>query len=144
MEGARKLKAVMITISVALLLGGCARDPQKAKAKYLAQGQKYMKKGQYGDASVEFRNALRLDPRFVDAYYQLAQADLAQRDWQGAYASLKKAIELDPGRLDARLDRGRLYLAARQFNKAGGEGKFILQEEPKNVGGYQLLGAALI
>ena len=64
MEGERKLKAVVMVISVALILGGCARDPQKAKAKYLAQGQKYMKKGQYGDASVEFRNALRLDPRW--------------------------------------------------------------------------------
>ena len=93
MEGARKLKTAVIAMSVALLLGACARDPQKAKAKYLAEGQKYMKKGQYGDAAIEFRNALRLDPRFVDAYYQLAQADLAQHDWNAAYESLEKAIE---------------------------------------------------
>src|ERR1700721_3512986 len=97
MEGARKLKAVVITISVALLLGGCARDPEIAKAKYLAEGQKYMKKGQYGDASVEFRNALRLDPRFVDAYYQLAQADLAPRDWRRADTALEKPSGLAPG-----------------------------------------------
>src|SRR5271168_2848279 len=130
-------------LSAAVLLCSCARNPRVAKAKYLAEGQNYMKKGQYGDASVEFRNALRLDPRFVDAYYQLAQADLAQRDWQGAYASLEKAIELDPTRLDARLDRGRLYLAARQFDKAEDEANAILQEEPKNVGAYQILGSAL-
>jgi tetratricopeptide (TPR) repeat protein len=144
MKRATKLKSAVIAISVSLLLNACARDPQKAKAKYLAAGEKYMKKGQYGDASVEFRNALRLDPRFVDAYYQLAQADLAQRDWRGAYTSLGKAIELDPGRLDARLDRGRLYLAARQFDKAQEEANSILQEQPNNVGAYQLLGAALI
>jgi tetratricopeptide (TPR) repeat protein len=144
MQGDRKLKTAVIAISVTLLLGACARDPQKAKVKYLAEGQKYMKKGQYGDASVEFRNALRLDPRFVDAYYQLAQADLAQRDWQGAYVTLAKAIELDPGRMDARLDRGRLYLSARDFDLAKEEANAILQEEPKNVGAYQLLGAALI
>src|SRR5580692_10660520 len=113
MEGARKLKAIVITISVALLLGGCARDPQKAKAKYLATGQNYMEKGQYGDAAIEFRNALRLDPRFVDAYYQLAQANLARHDWPAAYAALEKTIELNPSRLDARLDRGRIDLAAR-------------------------------
>src|SRR5271170_8357774 len=116
-------------LSAAVLLCSCARNPQVAKAKYLAEGQKYLKKGQYGDASVEFRNALRLDPRFVDAYYQLAQADLAQRDWRGAYASLEKAIELDPGRLDVRLDRGRLYLAARQFDKAQEEANAILQKD---------------
>ena len=144
MERTRKLKTVVITISVALLLGACARDPQKAKAKYLAEGQKYMKKGQFGDASVEFRNALRLDPRFVDAYYQLAQADLAQRDWQGAFTSLEKAIELDPARLDVRLDRGRLYLVGRKFDKAEEDANAILQKEPSNAGAYQLLGAALV
>jgi tetratricopeptide (TPR) repeat protein len=140
----RQIQTAILFLSAALLLSSCARDPQRAKAKYLAAGQKYMKKGQYGDAVVEFRNALRMDPRFVDAYYQLAQADLAQRDWQGAYASLQKAIELDPGRLDAKLDRGRLYLAARQFDKAEEEANSILQLEPKNVGAYQLLGAALM
>jgi tetratricopeptide (TPR) repeat protein len=144
MQGARKLKTVVIAISVALLFVACARDPQKAKTKYLAEGQKYMEKGQYGDASVEFRNALRIDPRFVDAYYQLAQAELAQRDWRGAYAALEKTIELDPGRLDARLARGRLYLGARQFDKAEEEANSILQQDPKNVGANQLLGAALV
>src|ERR1700676_4102304 len=144
MERATKLKSAVIAISVSLLLSGCARDLQKAKAKYLAEGQKYMKKGQYGDASVEFRNALRLDPRFVDAYYQLAQADLAQRDWRGAYTSLEKTIELDPGRLDARLNRGRLYLAARQFDKAGEEAKSILEKDTTNAPGYQLLGTSLM
>jgi tetratricopeptide (TPR) repeat protein len=139
----RQIKTAILLIFAALL-SSCASDPQKAKAKYLAAGQKYMKKGQYGDAVVEFRNALRLDPRFVDAYYQLAQADLAKRDWQGAYASLQKAIELDAGRLDARLDLGRLYLSVRKFDLAEQEANSVLQLEAKNVGAYQLLGSALI
>lgn len=133
-----------LVMSAALLLGGCAGDPQKAKVKYLASGQKYMKKGQYASAAIEYRNALKLDPRYTDAYYQLAQAALAQHDWQGAYGSLAKAIELDPNRLDARLDRGRLYLAARQFNQAEEEANFLLEHDPKNAGAYQLLGATLI
>jgi tetratricopeptide (TPR) repeat protein len=135
---------VAVTISLSFFFTSCKSNPQKAKVEYLAEGQKYMKKGQYGDASVEFRNAVRLDPRFVDAYYQLAQADLAQRDWQGAYDSLQRAIELDPSRLDARLDRGRLYLAARQFDKAEEEARAILLDDPKNAGAYQLLGASLM
>lgn len=138
------MKSIVIAMLVACLLSACSKDPQKAKLKYFAKGQQYMKKGQYGDASIEFRNALRLDPRFVDAYYQLAQADLAQKDWRSAYTSLEKTIELDPGRLDARLDRGRLYLAARQFDKAEDEANAILQREPKNVGAYQILGDAFI
>src|SRR6202165_552261 len=106
---------------VILFLSSCAANPEKAKTKYFLAGQSYMKKGAYGDAAVQFRNALRMDPRFVDAYYQLSQADLARNDWAAAYTALEKAIELDPTRLDARLDRGRLYLASREFNQAEDE-----------------------
>lgn len=42
------------------------------------------------------------------------------------------------------MDRGRLYLAARQFDRAEDEGNFILKQDPKEVGAYQLLGAALM
>src|SRR5579864_7397384 len=145
MTGAKKqIARAMVAFLAAAALSSCMRDPQKAKAKYFAAGQGYMKKGQYGDAAIEFRNALRLDPRFVEAYYLLARADLAQRDWRAAYSSLEKAIELDPSRLDARLDRGRLYLAARQFEKAEDEAHFILKRDSTNVGASQLLGVALM
>lgn len=145
MKGAHaKAKLATALISVVLVLSSCARDPQKAKAKYVDLGKQYMKQGQYGDAAIEFRNALRLDPRFVDAYYQLAQTHIAQQDWGPAFDSLEKAIELDPSRLDARLDRGRLYLAARQFNNAEEEADSILNRNSREVGAYQLIGAALI
>ena len=88
--------AASVVLSLAVLLVSCSANPQKAKAKYLASGQKYFKKGQYASAAIEYRNALKIDPRFVDAYYQLAQASLAQHDWRSAYDSLGKAIELDP------------------------------------------------
>ena len=77
MKAARnQVTLAMALICACLMPLSCSKNPEKAKAKYLAEGQKYMKKGQYGDAAIEFRNALRIDPRFVDAYYQLAQAEL--------------------------------------------------------------------
>lgn len=139
-----RVSAAIAFVCAGFLLCSCSRNPLVAKAKYLAEGQKYMKKGRFGDASIEFRNALRIDPRFVDAYYQLAQADLAQHDWRGAYGALEKTVELDPTRLDARLDRGRLYLSARQFSSAEEDANYILQRQSNNVGAYELLGAALI
>src|ERR1700730_3767260 len=81
MKRSRNYLPVAVVLLSAALLGSCSSDPEKAKLKYLAAGQSYMAKGLYGDAAIEFRNALRLDPRFVDAYYQLAQADLARHEW---------------------------------------------------------------
>src|SRR5215469_14412037 len=62
------ISTAIVLIIPALLLGACSKDPQKAKAKYLAAAQKYMKQKHYGDAAVEFRNAIRLDPRSADTY----------------------------------------------------------------------------
>jgi tetratricopeptide (TPR) repeat protein len=144
MRGTMKQVTIAIVLMSAVVLNSCTNDPQIAKAKYFAAGQNYMKNGKYGDAAIEFRNAVRLDPRFVEAYYQLAHADMALNDWSAAYATLAKTIDLDPTRLDVRLDRGRLYLAAREFDQAEDEATFILKQEPKDAGAYQLLGAALI
>ena len=103
-----------------------------------------MEQKKYGDASVEFRNAIRIDPRFIEAYYQLAQAELAQHDWPGAFGALEKTIELDPSRSDARLQRGRLYLLGRQFDEAEQDANTILRADPNNAGAYGLLGGALL
>ncbi|MGB2633596.1 MAG: tetratricopeptide repeat protein [Candidatus Acidiferrum sp.] len=129
---------------LACLVAACADDPQKAKVKYLASGENYMQKGKYGDAVIQFKNALRFDPQFVNAHYQLAQAQLAQHDWQAAYASLNTVITLDPHRLDARLARGRLYLSARDFHNAELDAEDILHGDRKSVAGHQLLGAAYL
>src|SRR5271163_1641792 len=129
----KQATVALILTTVIFLASSCARDPQRAKMKYLAVGQRYMTQKQFGDAAIEFRNALRLDPRFVDAYYELAQATLAQHDWKTAYVSLEKAIDLDPSRLDARLDRGRLYLAARQFDKSEEEANFVLKQNTNDA-----------
>lgn len=144
MKGNKALAIVSVMAVCTALFGACAGNPEIAKAKYVANGQKYMKKQQYASAAIEFRNALKIDPRFVDAYYQLAQASLAQRDWRAAYAALEKSIELDPSRLDARLDRGRLYIASRDYKKAEEDANYVLARDTKNIGAYDLLGAALV
>jgi TolA-binding protein len=83
-----QLRNAILLASAVLALTSCASDPQKAKAKYLASVQKYLKSGRFADAAIEFRNVIRLDPRSADAYYQLGQADLALHDWQGAYLAI--------------------------------------------------------
>src|SRR5579864_9398075 len=107
----RAISGSAVAITVSLLLVSCARDPQKVKANYVQKGVAYMKKGQYSSAAIEYKNALKIDPTYVDAYIRLAQADEALGDGNSAYAALEKAVELDPNRLDSRLERARLFLA---------------------------------
>ncbi|MGH9827966.1 MAG: tetratricopeptide repeat protein, partial [Blastocatellia bacterium] len=76
----RVILSLAAAITVSLFLVSCARDPQKAKAGYVQKGMAYMKKGQYSSAVIEYRNALKIDPSYIDAYIKLAQADAALGD----------------------------------------------------------------
>jgi tetratricopeptide (TPR) repeat protein len=133
-----------LTFLAIVMLAGCSLDPQKGKVKYLESGNRYMKAGKYQEASIQFRNAIKLDPRFAEAYYQLAQADISLHQWNPAFTALQQTIELDAQRLDAHLDVARFYLAARDYEKAEKEASLILGKDPSNTAAYQILAEAQI
>jgi len=53
-----------------LLATGCRKAPEVAKRQYLQSGEKFMEQGRYRQAEIQFRNALRIDPQFAEAYLQ--------------------------------------------------------------------------
>lgn len=146
-----RCKAILILAVMApLILSACAGNPEKAKLSYLEKGKAYMNKGSYSSAAIEFRNALKIDPKYTEAYVQLAQADLRLADGSGAFNSLQSAIEIDPNRTDARILRGNIYmLAARQqrkpeyYSNAEDDANFILKQDPQNAQAHHLLGSVL-
>ncbi|MHB8411997.1 MAG: tetratricopeptide repeat protein [Candidatus Acidiferrales bacterium] len=142
-ESLRRVSGVLaLALAASFLLASCFRNPEKSKLNYVAKGQAYMKKGQYSSAAIEYRNALKIDPRYVDAYIKLAQADEALRDGNSAYAALEKAVQIDPNRVDARLERAKLMIAARLFPKAEDDANFVLKLDPNNADAYRIRGSA--
>src|SRR3982750_1327060 len=76
--------ALAISLMLAIISVGCARTPQQKQAKFLERGKKLLAAKTYDRAALEFRNAIQVDPREAEAYYQLAMADLGMRDFRGA------------------------------------------------------------
>lgn len=142
-EWIRAVAAVSATVSLSLLLISCAANPEKAKLNYLNKGEGYMKQGQYSSAVIEFRNALKVDPKYVEAYYQLANACIPLRDGPCVGKALSQGIALDPNREDIRLLRGSLSAASHDYASATADANFILKENPKSVGAHRLLGEIL-
>jgi tetratricopeptide (TPR) repeat protein len=134
---------VALGILIVTAVTACSASPQEKGRRYLDGGKQYVQKGDYQNAVIQFRSALKLDPRSVDALYALAQAELSLHEWIQAVSALDQAIELDPERQDVRLTRGNLYLAARDFSKAAADGAAIVEKDPQNGAAYRLLGAAL-
>jgi tetratricopeptide (TPR) repeat protein len=57
----------MVLILSVLSCGG----PEEKKMKFFNKGKSLYEKGDYVKASLEFKNALQIDPKFSQAYYML-------------------------------------------------------------------------
>jgi len=142
--GTRRISSCLLPVFLMAGLLGCSHNPNAGERRYFESGERYMKQGKYQEARTQFRSALKLDPQFIDAYYELAQCDLALDEWPDALVALTQLTRLDPNRLDARLALGQLYLAAREYDKADDEAKAVLDKDPNNVAAYKLLGGSQI
>src|SRR5579885_1860712 len=91
--------AILLFVGTGIFLSGCSRDPNVRKQKYYNSGLEYLKKGKPADAVIQFRNALKVDPRFAEAWTTLGQTLFSQRDYQDAYKSFNNAIGANPNYL---------------------------------------------
>ena len=87
---------------------GINRTPQpettgaSAKAKLLFdEGMKQTEAGQHSQAAESFRQAVRLDPEFADAYSALGREYFRMKEWQKAIDSLRRATVLHAKERDA-------------------------------------------
>jgi tetratricopeptide (TPR) repeat protein len=136
---------VFVVMAVlAIVLIGCTRNPEAAKRKYVESGMKYMEQKKYDSAVIQFKKALQVDPRYAEAHYQLATAELDLQHFPEAYTELSQAVEIDPNHIKARLALGSLLMAAHQFPKAEEQARYVVEHDPNNAEGYVLLGNALL
>ncbi|HEY4010821.1 MAG TPA: tetratricopeptide repeat protein [Acidobacteriaceae bacterium] len=141
----RRISGLISLTILALLAQGCTRNPNVRKVKYLNSGKAYAAKGKEKEAIIQFSNAIKIDPHFAAAHFELAKAYLKSGSPMGAYTELRRTVDLDPKNLEARLDLGQIYLAGRQYPKALEQANAILAADPKNADAWGLKsGIALV
>lgn len=137
MFGRRSLSSAL---AVALMLSvGCSHTSAGKKHRYLESGDRYAKKGEFRSAAIEYLNAIRLDARFQQAHYGLAQVALKMGDRDTAFYEFLQTTELDPANLDAQIQVGNLYLARGNRNEARKRAELVLARTPESLGGHLLM-----
>src|SRR5690348_10272908 len=63
---------------------------------YLQRGRKALDAGKYDEAAINFRNALKKDPKLAEAYYRLGLAQLRLGNTREAFQALGSAASLMP------------------------------------------------
>ena len=123
-----------LTLCILLIFSlACSRDPNVRKQKYFESGNRYFENGQYDEAAIQFLNAVKLDPTYAKAHYQLAQTYLRMQAWAGAYRELQRTIELDPSNVNTQIQLGNLLMAGRNFSEAQGMADKLLKNDPDNA-----------
>jgi Tfp pilus assembly protein PilF len=95
--------AIAVLVGVSAIAVGCSRDPQKASAKHLANGDEYAKSGKFKEAAIEYRNAIKYTPQSPSAHEKLAEVAARTNDANTALVEYLRIAELDPGNVAAQV-----------------------------------------
>src|SRR5690606_26690518 len=135
------LKACVVALAV-LGVAACSQNDEEAKQQYFANGNALFDEGKFADAVVEYRNAIRVDERFGDARFKLAEAYAQLGNLQRAVPEYIRAADLLPDNAEAQVKAGTMLLLGNQFEDARSRAEKALAADPKNVDAQILLGNA--
>jgi tetratricopeptide (TPR) repeat protein len=130
-------------IAVLGLTTACNRPAGVSKQDYLKRGNEYAAKGQFGEATIEFLNALKQDPNYGEAEVALGDAYHELGNHQGAATSYARAADLLPNDKDVQLRAGTMRLLARSYLDAKTLAERVIASDPKNIVALVLRANAL-
>jgi len=81
------------------------KDEKSMVPLYTDLGNNYMRAERYKPAEIAFKNALKINPKYVNAHYGLAGAYLRQNKLDEAQEELQKVVELAPDSEEANYAR---------------------------------------
>lgn len=136
-----RLRLFGLAMLGALALAGCDSKAERAEA-YRQRAAAYLAEGEPERASIELRNALRLDPDNVAARLDYARLLRDQGDVGGAYRQYAALVAADRNNLDGQREFAALALQVQDFAAAVSAANRAYELAPGDTG-VRALKAAL-
>lgn len=134
----RKLAAVLVVLlSAGFLTAGCSKEARRDR--HLRRANDFLQTQQFEKATIEYLNALRLDPENLAAIRQLGLTYFERGQFARAFPLLLRTEILATNDLDVRLKLGQLYQAAQLMAEARSEALFVLERNPADAAALLLL-----
>ncbi|MFN8065249.1 MAG: tetratricopeptide repeat protein [Vicinamibacterales bacterium] len=130
----------LVLLAVALATGACTR---KDAAFYEKSGDDRFRAGKFGEAAIQYLNALHEEPMRGDLHFKLADAWFAEGNRKAAYPEYIKAADLMPENAQAQNRAGFLLVRGGMFKEARDRARIVLQKDPNNAEALLVLGNAL-
>jgi len=135
METGSWSRAAVAVVLISLLAPlACSSDEERAR-DHLEQADALLADGRRAEAVLEYRSALRFDPRSVEANNSLAQIELTNGNVPAALTYMQEAYRLDPTNAQAALNLASV-LRSDQPERAEALVEAVIEREPDNPAGY--------
>jgi tetratricopeptide (TPR) repeat protein len=138
-----RLSVGVLGIAAALLLVACDK-PKEQEAKYTEHGKSLYQQGDLVKASLEFKNALQINPVASEPQYYLGLIAEKQRNMGAALDAFRKAADADQNNFDANLKAGQLVLMSGDADTALSYAEKVITIAPSKADGHALKAAAML
>ena len=121
-----------LAVGVCVLLATACSNAETDKQRYLENGKRLAAEKKFNEATVEYRNAIRIDGRFGEARWRLAQAYEETENFPGALQEYVRAADLLPDNVEVQVKAATHLLLDRQFLDAKARADKALAKDPRN------------
>ena len=137
-----KNASVWVLVICLFTLIGC-----NTKQGYVAKGNHLYDEGKYAEAALNYRNAIKEDPQYGEAYYRLGLTSMKQDHATLAYETLFHAVQLLPGRIDIKKKFAEVCLAfylgdprhpRNYYNQLTDISNALLAQDPNSFDGLKI------
>ncbi|MEW6096891.1 MAG: tetratricopeptide repeat protein [bacterium] len=111
--------------------------------EHFVTGNEYLANHQYSEAIIEYKEALKLNPYYKEAYLNLGKAYQSKQLFKDAISQYKKAIKLDRKYVDAYINLGICYEKQNLLTKAKTNLEKAIELNPVNAEGHFYLANIL-
>jgi tetratricopeptide (TPR) repeat protein len=144
-KAARDLQTAETELGISISLAGETPAPLASPAPvsgtptakdYFNKGWTKMHQSDWSGAVVEFDQAIKLDPKDIEAYFERGASKLMLKDRSGGMADYNQALQIDPKNIAAYLKRGEANqmsdpkAAVADYNQ-------VVALDPKNKDAYE-------
>ncbi len=118
---------------VALTASSCSSDPETAKRQHLERGNQYVAEKKDEFAVVEYASAVKLDPKYGEARFKLAETYERLSNIRAAFPEYIRAADALPDDRKAQIKATQVLLLSGRFDDAKARAAALVAKNPKDV-----------
>lgn len=128
----RPVYRLLLALLLFFAVLGCQSQSEKKEA-YYEKASAYFNEKSYNKAAIELKNALQLDPEYIEAYELMAQTMYKLGKIPDAIRIYNRILQLDPDHIKANIEIASFLLLSQKTEQAMEKVNFVLEKEPDNI-----------